>query len=142
MYIEGCGQLGGGAAVNWGDGFSTDRATIQSQGLSDPNGFFTTLLTKPYLGNVVISPHYYPPSISQNSASFVWPALWARMTGSFGYLTKAGYGGHRFPVVFGETGTCYTSANDIPMLEDMAKYINNEGAANDGLHNPMRNMIW
>jgi hypothetical protein len=25
FFIEGCGQLGGGAAMNWGDGFITDR---------------------------------------------------------------------------------------------------------------------
>ena len=54
------------------------RRTIISQyGLYDPNPFFESLSTKPYLNNVVISPHYYPPSVSQqnvkcaNSASFV-----------------------------------------------------------------------
>ena len=50
----------------------------------------------------------------QNVASLGWPdlarrytgaALWARMSQSFGYLTKAGYGGHVFPLIFGETGS-------------------------------------
>jgi len=44
------------------------RMVIQANGISDPNAFFTALVAKPYVGNVVISPHYYPPSISQNSA--------------------------------------------------------------------------
>ena len=44
------------------------RTVIQANGISDPNAFFTALVSKPYVGNVVISPHYYPPSISQNGA--------------------------------------------------------------------------
>ena len=51
-----------------GDGYFVDPQFIASHGVSDPNRFFQTLLTKPYLGNVVISPHYYPPSISQASS--------------------------------------------------------------------------
>ena len=56
------------ARVRRGDGFFTDPAFIASHGVSDPNSFFQTLLTKAYLNNVVISPHYYPPSISQASS--------------------------------------------------------------------------
>ena len=52
----------------WGDGFVTDNATIAANGLSDPNPFFTALLAKPYLNNVVISPHYYPPSVSAQTS--------------------------------------------------------------------------
>lgn len=33
------------------------------------------------------------------------------MYNSFGYLTKAGYGGHVFPVVFGETGSFLTAVS-------------------------------
>ena len=36
------------------------------------------------------------------------------MTGSFGYLTKAGYQGQRFPVVFGETGSFFTAVRACP----------------------------
>lgn len=63
FFVEGGGQLP--YSMCWGDGFVTDPAIIAANGLSDPNLFFTTLLNKPYLNNVVISPHYYPPSISQ-----------------------------------------------------------------------------
>ena len=63
FFVEGGGQLP--YSMCWGDGFVTDPAIIAANGLSDPNLFFTTLLSKPYLNNVVISPHYYPPSISQ-----------------------------------------------------------------------------
>ncbi len=43
------------------------RQTIQDDGISDANLFFTTLLSKPYLNNVVIAPHYYGPSISEQT---------------------------------------------------------------------------
>ena len=33
------------------------------------------------------------------------------MYNSFGYLTKAGYGNHVFPVVFGETGSFLTAVS-------------------------------
>lgn len=62
FLVEGCGQLG--VAMCWGDGFITDHNIIAQTGISDPNPFFQTLLGKPYLDNVVISPHYYPPSVS------------------------------------------------------------------------------
>ncbi len=41
--------------------------------------------------------------------SFTGQALWTRMHNSFGYLTQQGYLGVRFPIVFGETGSFYTS---------------------------------
>jgi hypothetical protein len=63
FIIEGAGQ--GPLGKNWGDGTCTDPAIIAARGLSDPNPFFTELLQKPYLSQVVIAPHVYPPSISQ-----------------------------------------------------------------------------
>ena len=33
-------------------------------------------------------------------------------------------------------------ANDIAMLEDMARYMNNEGAADDGRHASIPDLIW
>lgn len=62
FFIEGVGQLG--YAMCWGDGFVTDPYLIQNFGLTDPRPFFNTMQTKSYKNNVVISPHYYPPSIS------------------------------------------------------------------------------
>jgi hypothetical protein len=61
--VEGNGQPG--LAKNWGDGLATDPALVSSLGLSDPNPFFTALLGKPYLDQVVMAPHVYPPSISK-----------------------------------------------------------------------------
>ena len=63
FLIEGSGQSWQGA-MNWGDGFITDQNLISQRGMSNPNPFFISLLSKPYLNNVVIAPHYYPPSIS------------------------------------------------------------------------------
>ena len=35
------------------------------------------------------------------------------MTNSFGYLTKEGYGGHTFPIVFGEVGSHLTAVRGL-----------------------------
>lgn len=61
--IEGAGQSG--LAMNWGDGLAADPALISSKGISDTNPFFSTLMNKPYLSQVVAAPHVYPPSISK-----------------------------------------------------------------------------
>lgn len=62
FLVEGAGQ--GALGKNWGDGTATDPNVISSRGLSDPNPFFSALLQKPYLSQVIIGPHVYPPSIS------------------------------------------------------------------------------
>jgi hypothetical protein len=51
-------------AVLQGNGFVTNRDIIKEFGIHDANPFFTTLLSKPYLDQVVISPHLYGPSVS------------------------------------------------------------------------------
>jgi hypothetical protein len=33
------------------------------------------------------------------------------MSQSFGYLNKAGYGGHQFPIIIGETGTTFLTVS-------------------------------
>ena len=38
--------------LNWGNGFVTDKQVISSRGLSDANSFFTSLVQKPYYGQV------------------------------------------------------------------------------------------
>ena len=48
------------------------RELIKERGLSDPNWFFQTLLDKPYLNNVIISPHYYPPTVSKSKSQCAW----------------------------------------------------------------------
>ena len=48
------------------------RELIKERGLSDPNWFFQTLLEKPYLNNVIISPHYYPPTVSKSKSQCAW----------------------------------------------------------------------
>ena len=50
FFIEGTGQQG--IANNWGDGVATDRSAIAAAGVSDPNPFFTTLMSRPYLSQV------------------------------------------------------------------------------------------
>ena len=52
------------------------RAKISATGMSDPNPFFLQLITKPYVYNVVIAPHYYPPSISHSTACYTGTCLY------------------------------------------------------------------
>ena len=75
FLIEGTGQSWSGAMC-WGDGFITDRKKIDASGMSDPNPFFLQLITKPYVYNVVIAPHYYPPSISHSTACYTGTCLY------------------------------------------------------------------
>ena len=63
FLVEGTGQTAF-PGINWGDGFVTDPALIKQYGLSDANLFFGPLLSKPYLNNVGVSPHVYPPSVT------------------------------------------------------------------------------
>lgn len=66
FFVEGTGQ-NGFPGLNWGDGFVTDAQLVSRYGISDPNPFFQTLLTKPYLNQVGVSPHVYPPSVTYAS---------------------------------------------------------------------------
>ena len=68
FFIEGCGQLG--FAMCWGDGFVTDNGLIQQFGLTDPKPILNQILAAPYAKQVVISPHYYPPSISGQTVKY------------------------------------------------------------------------
>lgn len=61
IYIDPCCLA---CAVLQGNGFVTNRDIIKEFGIHDANPFFTTLLSKPYLDQVVISPHLYEPSVS------------------------------------------------------------------------------
>lgn len=120
-FIEGTGQ--GGINANWGDGFATDVDLIRKSGLSDPNPFFQALLEKPYVDQVVISPHVYPPSVTYASQDYQGEALWNRLSSSFGYLTQQGYQGKVFPVAIGEFGSHFTEEKDLQSMQDMARYF-------------------
>lgn len=53
--------------------------------------------------------------------SFKGEALFWRMSNSFGYLSKEGYGGHVFPIVFGEVGSHLTAVRahaDTPVAAE------------------------
>ncbi len=136
FLLEGTGQ--GGIGANWGDGFATDPTLISQNGLSDPRPFFNSLLQKPYLNQVVISPHVYPPSVTGASTNYSGSGLWNRMSSSFGYLTQQGYCFNSkckiFPVVLGEFGSMFTDSRDLQSMPDIAAYLNNTGSAVDGKH--------
>ncbi len=48
--------------------------------------------------------------------SFTGESLFWRMSNSFGYLTKEGYGGHTFPIIFGEVGSHLTAVRGLSPL--------------------------
>ncbi len=50
------GQITAPIYANYGDGYCTDSSLLGSS-LSNPTAFFTTLLNKAYLNQVVIAPH-------------------------------------------------------------------------------------
>ena len=159
LYVlEGCGQAN--LAKNWGDGMAVDPDLVKNRGLTDPNPFFRTLMTKPYLSQVVAGPHVYSPSVSSAQDSTQGPALYKRLSQSFGYLNKQGYcldGSNTVgnpsgsncpvvPVVIGETGTGFIDPRDLqPQLDLAAWAVARPGSgvpADDGLHNPVQGFFW
>ena len=146
MLFEGTGQLGT-VAMNWGDGFATDPAVVTAGGVQSAQPFFNMVLSKPWAANVVISPHLYPPSVSTHREldQVTGSGLFARLSNSFGYLTKKGVCStvtpskcRTYPIVFGETGSKFTDELDLKMLQDFATYMRSE----DALHVPILNMFW
>eukprot|EP00884_Botryococcus_braunii_P019613 jgi/Botrbrau1/6335/Bobra.0339s0042.1 len=156
FIVQGCGQ--NGVSRNWGDGFATNASVIEEYGVSDPNPFFKELLQRPYLDNIILGPHVYPPSVYDTLNNMTdganGPSLWDRLSKSFGYLNKNGYcisgvvrGNHSsfchvFPVIIGETGTAFRDPRDLKAELDLAAYVRAEGDANDGLHNPLSGFFW
>lgn len=142
--VEGTGQSGINA--NWGDGFATNKTLISQSGLSDPNGFFTSVLSKPYVNQVVVSPHVYPPTVTNASSDYFGSGLYNRLNNSFGYLNYTGYcvnsNCHRFPVAIGEFGSRFTDNRDLQFFNSFASYLNNTNDANDGKHQPIYNWFY
>ena len=94
---------------------------------------------------VVISPHVYGPSISLTNSSASGTALWTRLSQSFGYLNKAGYGGHVFAIAIGEFGTTFAEEADQLLFTNLAQYMHNvqsDGSQIDDLHNPITSFFW
>ena len=62
--VQGLAQQG--LALCWGDGFAVDQTALSMYtGTQTAASFFDQLLDKPYAGNVIMSVHYYGPSISK-----------------------------------------------------------------------------
>lgn len=143
MMIEGTGQLGLG--VNWGNGFATDSSIISSTGISDPNPFFSQVLTRQYVDQIIIAPHIYPPSVTGATAQS-GQALWTLLSQSVGYLNQVGYctstNCHKFPIVLTETGCFLTDPRDLNFYNDLIPYIQNTGTAADGKHNAFAGSVW
>ena len=83
------------------------------------------------------------------SCRYTGSGLFNRLSLSFGYLNKQGYCSrsnpqncHQFPVVIGETGTTFALQADQQQMADFALYLNNQGAGNDGQHNPISSWFW
>ena len=78
-----------------------------------------------------------------NSASGT--ALWTRLSQSFGYLNKEGFGGHVFPIAIGEFGTTFAEEPDQLLFNDLVNYMlnaQNDGSPVDDLHNPITSFFW
>jgi hypothetical protein len=120
--------------------------------------FFEPLLRKPYLNQVVASPHVYGPSITKAMANFTGAALYRRLTQAWGYLNRQGYCSrsnplicHRFPIAIGEFGSFLDASvpGDLAFFRDLAPYLLNRGTApsdgtpvNSTLHNGVSSWFW
>lgn len=62
--------------------------TRQGSSYSDPTPFFKAVLANPWGANIVLSPHIYPPSVTQQTmAQDSGSGLFNRLTSSFGSYT-------------------------------------------------------
>lgn len=132
FLIEGTGQTG--YKLSWGNGFVVNSTLINEYKLSDPRSFFNEVLKKPYVNNVIVSPHLYGPTISKDNEFYKGNALWNRLNNSFGELFQRGYCHQgkckKFMVILGEFGSFFTDQRDIDYYNDMASWFNKHMGAN------------
>lgn len=72
FFIEGLGQSSP-IANNWGDGLCTDKATIAQYGISDPNPFFTALMDRDYLDQVLAA--FYIRLCLQPASAYIYMTI-------------------------------------------------------------------
>lgn len=124
--IEGTGQIN--YNLNWGDGFVTDPNIIKANQIDDASVFFKELMNKSYIGNIILSPHMYGPSVTKYKRAFAGQELEDRMMKSFLYLHTKGYcfkgRCHKFPIIVGEFGSKFILKEDIEHLDSFQKYMN------------------
>jgi len=69
---------------------------------------------------VVISPHVYPPTITNAGVGYTGDSLNTRLTKAHGYLGKTGFCASgtckTFPIAVGEFGTRLTDSRDLLMM--------------------------
>lgn len=125
FMVEGAGQVA--FNLNWGDGFVSNPDIANQYGIMSAQPFFSALLKKPYVNQVIISPHMYGPSISLNNRAHKGEILFKRMDESFGYLYEPGYCEgktcKKFPIILGEFGSFFVSQDDLDHLRDLASYM-------------------
>lgn len=137
FQIQGSGQYAAPTYTNYGDGYCTNSSLLGSG--SNPTDFFTTLLSKEYVSQVMLAPHVYGPSVSDQSSESSGTALFTRLSKSFGYMNKGGFCSgttcHVFAVVLGEFNVKMDSAADVAFWSSLVQYLNNAGEGADGQHN-------
>ncbi|KAK9811812.1 hypothetical protein WJX72_010558 [[Myrmecia] bisecta] len=117
LMVEGTGQSPLG--LTWGTGLVIDDFWIQNKSLSDPRPFLDQLVTKPYVNQIVITPHIYCPSVTEATKDLCYAgeALWYHLDLGAGYLSAEGYCAlgqgpcHKFPVLTGEFAVQFHSKN-------------------------------
>jgi len=132
FMVEGTGQVAYG--LNWGDGFITDPVAIRKTGIDDAGWFFKRVVAKHYVGNVIVSPHMYGPSIMLSDRASFGPELRDRMWKSYLYLWKDGFAGKRFPIVLGEFGSMFKDPRDLKHLRDLSLFFVTPPRKDHGKH--------
>ena len=103
-------------------------------------------MSKPYLNQVVLSPHIYGPSVTNATTDYYGSGLYNRLSSSFGNLAKTGYcigsNCHQFPIAIGEFGSTFADSRDLQFLTSFANYLNNNNDAIDGQHNAINNWFY
>jgi len=143
FLVEGGGQ----AAINgvhWGNGFVTDPGVLGKVAAStgwvpgSPAAFFEAALGRPWISQLVISPHIYCPAVSGAIQCYSGPCLHASLRSSYGYLTTApGFCASNgkcrvIASIVGELGSTLDPGKETECMQSVVDWVTGTGGAPAG----------
>ena len=129
FVAEGSGQSG--VSLNWGDGFVTNATYLDAEAarmnltrLANAGPFLTAALARPWVNQLVLSPHFYCPRVTTENVSYAGPpafAKWSRSTGGLqtkGHCAPGGAPCRPFPLMNGAPAAlcCSAAAPHFPSI--------------------------
>ena len=145
FLVEGGGQASI-PGVHWGNGFVTDGAALAKVAPytggsppGNPASFLETALGRPWVSQLVLSPHIYCPAVSQAIDCYNGPCFLDSLRTSYGHLTKPpgfcpGGGGkcRVLAVIVGELGSTLEPGAERECMQTVVDWMSGTGGARPG----------